>query len=60
MERLIVGTSEAVQAEYALAAMDKPFTLAILVDNETISIEGFNTLEAAIKATEGMPYELLH
>jgi len=49
MERAIIGTSEAVEAEYA-AQCDAPFCLALADDNEVYSVEGFKSLEAAVKS----------
>lgn len=51
MERAIVGTSEAVEAEYA-AQCAASFCLALAVDNEIYSVEGFKSLAAAIKSAK--------
>ncbi len=51
MTRIVVGTSEATEAEYGSCA-DAAATLLILIDNEVASVEGFSTLKAAIAAAK--------
>lgn len=49
MERLVVGTAENVEAEYGATDMfGNPFVVFQLYDDEPVSIEGFETKEAAI------------
>ena len=56
MERIVIGKSADVEAEYGQAA-DAPYTLAILTNEAVISIEGYSTYAAAKCGAEGQPFE---
>ncbi len=47
MERIVVGTSENILAEFANSASAYPFTVFEMYDGEPVAIEGFATKEAA-------------
>lgn len=58
MERIIVGPSEATEAEYAFrdTLRDAPFTVLVLAENnDCISVEGFNTKEEALASLVDVP-----
>jgi len=42
-ELMIIGTSDAVYAEYSYKARDGIYTLLIMCDGDPVSVEGFNS-----------------
>jgi hypothetical protein len=50
-DRVIVGASDAVYAEYSARA-EEPFTVAYAFNDEIYSVEGYNSRTAALAAAK--------